>query len=150
MQDIVETKDAFELHADAPGFTPQDIDVKMQDGVLTISGKRTEEKHEEQGEKVTIKGQSHTHHYDAVARASRAALSTCVYLHLSCMAAFCSHNRAACMQCRRLATAAIERACMRLLFTPMTHSSSQLMHLAAHVSGNNFLQSCCAVNAGTF
>eukprot|EP00879_Flechtneria_rotunda_P012913 GHRR01013486.1.p4 GENE.GHRR01013486.1~~GHRR01013486.1.p4 ORF type:complete len:110 (+),score=39.93 GHRR01013486.1:548-877(+) len=52
MQDIVETKDAFELHADAPGFTPQDIDVKMQDGVLTISGKRTEEKHEEQGEKV--------------------------------------------------------------------------------------------------
>jgi HSP20 family protein len=50
--DIVETKDAFELHADAPGFTPEDINVQMQDGVLTISGKRQEEKHEEQGGKV--------------------------------------------------------------------------------------------------
>ncbi|KAF8062724.1 Heat shock 22 kDa protein [Scenedesmus sp. PABB004] len=50
--DIIETKDAFELHTDAPGFTPDDISVQMHEGVLTISGNRKEERVEKDGDKV--------------------------------------------------------------------------------------------------
>uniref|UniRef100_A0A383W5E9 SHSP domain-containing protein n=1 Tax=Tetradesmus obliquus TaxID=3088 RepID=A0A383W5E9_TETOB len=50
--DIIETKDAFELHCDAPGFSPADISVEMSEGMLTISGKRKEEKQEEREGKV--------------------------------------------------------------------------------------------------
>eukprot|EP00882_Tetradesmus_deserticola_P000315 GHRQ01000349.1.p2 GENE.GHRQ01000349.1~~GHRQ01000349.1.p2 ORF type:complete len:161 (+),score=71.90 GHRQ01000349.1:179-661(+) len=50
--DIVETKDAYLLHADAPGFSPSDINVEMADGMLTISGKKTEEKADESEGKV--------------------------------------------------------------------------------------------------
>ncbi|KAF6255666.1 HSP20-like chaperone [Scenedesmus sp. NREL 46B-D3] len=50
--DIVETKDAYLLHADAPGFCPADINVEMADGMLTISGKRREEKADEKEGKV--------------------------------------------------------------------------------------------------
>jgi HSP20 family protein len=50
--DIVETKDAFQLHADAPGFSPEDISVEMNEGVLTVSGKRKEEKVDEKEGKV--------------------------------------------------------------------------------------------------
>jgi HSP20 family molecular chaperone IbpA len=52
LQDIIETKDAFLLHADAPGFSPADISVEMAEGMLTISGKRQEEKTDEQDGKV--------------------------------------------------------------------------------------------------
>lgn len=52
MQDIVETPAAFELHCDAPGFSPDDISVEMNEGVMTISGKRKEEKREEKDGKV--------------------------------------------------------------------------------------------------
>lgn len=50
--DIVETKDSYQLHADAPGFSPQDINVEMHEGVLTVSGKRKEEKVDEKEGKV--------------------------------------------------------------------------------------------------
>ncbi|WIA15833.1 hypothetical protein OEZ85_012588 [Tetradesmus obliquus] len=50
--DIVETPAAFELHCDAPGFSPDDISVEMNEGVMTISGKRKEEKREEKDGKV--------------------------------------------------------------------------------------------------
>ncbi|KAF6260152.1 HSP20-like chaperone [Scenedesmus sp. NREL 46B-D3] len=52
LQDIVETPAAFELHCDAPGFTPKDINVEMNEGVITVSGKRKEEKQEEKEGKV--------------------------------------------------------------------------------------------------
>lgn len=52
LQDIIETKDAFELHCDAPGFSPADISVEMAEGMLTISGKRKEVKQEEREGKV--------------------------------------------------------------------------------------------------
>jgi hypothetical protein len=52
LQDIVETPAAFELHCDAPGFNPDDVSVEMNEGVLTISGKRKEEKQEEREGKV--------------------------------------------------------------------------------------------------
>jgi hypothetical protein len=53
LQDIVETPAAFELHCDAPGFSPDDVSVEMNEGVITISGKRKEEKQEEHEGKVS-------------------------------------------------------------------------------------------------
>lgn len=38
--DIKEQTDAYVLHADLPGVDPKDIDVHMEDGVLTIKGQR--------------------------------------------------------------------------------------------------------------
>lgn len=45
--DIVEEKDRFVLRADVPGVMPSDIDVSMEDGVLSISGERRTHKEEE-------------------------------------------------------------------------------------------------------
>ncbi len=45
--DIKETEDGFEIHADIPGVDPKDIDVHMENGVLTIKGERESEKKEE-------------------------------------------------------------------------------------------------------
>ncbi len=50
--DIKEESDRFVLHADIPGVKPEDIDVSMEDGVLTIKGeKESESKTEEKGYK---------------------------------------------------------------------------------------------------
>jgi len=38
--DIVEEKDRFVLRADVPGVKPEDIDVSMDAGVLSVSGER--------------------------------------------------------------------------------------------------------------
>jgi HSP20 family protein len=38
--DIIEEKDRFVLRADVPGVLPEDIDVSMDNGVLSISGER--------------------------------------------------------------------------------------------------------------
>jgi len=45
--DIKETNDAFILHADIPGVDPKDVDVHMENGILTIKGERESEKKEE-------------------------------------------------------------------------------------------------------
>lgn len=45
--DIVEETDRFVLRADVPGVKPEDIDVSMENGVLSVSGQRHEEKAEE-------------------------------------------------------------------------------------------------------
>ena len=45
--DVVEQKDRFVLRADVPGVKPEDIDVNMENGVLSVSGQRTEETTEE-------------------------------------------------------------------------------------------------------
>ncbi len=48
--DILEEKDRFVLRADVPGVAPDDIDVSMDAGVLTVSGERhAEERSEEAG-----------------------------------------------------------------------------------------------------
>jgi HSP20 family protein len=47
--DIVETENAFVAKADLPGLTKDDIELSLEDGVLSISGERTF-KHEEKGE----------------------------------------------------------------------------------------------------
>ena len=45
--DIVEEKDRFLIRADVPGVMRADIDVSMEDGVLTIAGERHTDKHED-------------------------------------------------------------------------------------------------------
>ena len=45
--DVVEQKDRFVLRADVPGVKPEDIDVNMENGVLSVSGQRAEETTEE-------------------------------------------------------------------------------------------------------
>jgi len=41
--DVHETKDAFVLRADLPGVDPNDIEVTMENGVLTLRGRRQSE-----------------------------------------------------------------------------------------------------------
>jgi len=45
--DIKEEKDRFLIKADIPGVDPKDIEVHMENGVLTIKGERENEKKEE-------------------------------------------------------------------------------------------------------
>lgn len=45
--DIVEEKERFVLRADVPGVKPEDIDVNMENGVLSVSGQRFEESSED-------------------------------------------------------------------------------------------------------
>ena len=45
--DIVEMKDAFLLRADVPGVVAEDIEVSMEEGVLTVSGERAADSHDE-------------------------------------------------------------------------------------------------------
>lgn len=47
--DLVETQDHFVLKADLPGMSENDVDVELENNVLTISGERKTE-HEEQHE----------------------------------------------------------------------------------------------------
>ena len=47
--DLVETQDEFVLKADLPGMNEGDVDVELENNVLTISGERKAE-HEEQHE----------------------------------------------------------------------------------------------------
>ena len=45
--DIKEEADRFVLHADIPGVDPKNIDIQMEDSMLTISGERESEKNEQ-------------------------------------------------------------------------------------------------------
>lgn len=45
--DIVEEKERFVLRADVPGVAPGDIEVSMEDGVLTIAGERHIDRHDD-------------------------------------------------------------------------------------------------------
>jgi HSP20 family protein len=47
--DVQETKDAFVLQADLPGVDPKDIEVTMENGVLTLCGRRQHEERKEEG-----------------------------------------------------------------------------------------------------
>ena len=47
--DLVETGDHFVLRADLPGMTESDVNIELEDTVLTVSGERRAE-HEEQKE----------------------------------------------------------------------------------------------------
>jgi HSP20 family protein len=45
--DIKEEDHCYAIHADVPGINPEDIDVSLEDGVLTISGERKFDNEEE-------------------------------------------------------------------------------------------------------
>jgi HSP20 family protein len=45
--DVIEEKDRFVLRADVPGVSPDDIEISMEGGVLSIAGRREQEKTEE-------------------------------------------------------------------------------------------------------
>ncbi|MDH5572312.1 MAG: Hsp20/alpha crystallin family protein, partial [Gammaproteobacteria bacterium] len=45
--DVKETETAFEILADIPGVDPKDIEVHMENGILSIKGERQSEKKEE-------------------------------------------------------------------------------------------------------
>lgn len=45
--DIKEEDDRYLLHADIPGVKPEEIEIAMESGVLTIKGERKEESEEE-------------------------------------------------------------------------------------------------------
>ena len=47
--DLVETDDHFVLRADLPGVTEEDVNIELEDNVLTLSGERKSE-HEEKRE----------------------------------------------------------------------------------------------------
>ena len=47
--DLVETDEDFVLRADLPGLNEQDVNIELEDNVLTLSGQRKAE-HEERGE----------------------------------------------------------------------------------------------------
>ena len=47
--DIVETEDAFVATADLPGLTKDDIEISLDDGVLSVSGERKVESEEGEG-----------------------------------------------------------------------------------------------------
>src|SRR5436305_15144102 len=47
--DLVETEDAFVLRADLPGLSEGDVNIELEDNVLTLSGERKAE-HEERKE----------------------------------------------------------------------------------------------------
>ncbi|MFL5822261.1 MAG: Hsp20/alpha crystallin family protein [Solirubrobacteraceae bacterium] len=47
--DLVETEDHFVLRADLPGLTESDVNIELEDNVLTVSGERKAE-HEERKE----------------------------------------------------------------------------------------------------
>lgn len=50
--DIKEESDKFVIHADIPGVKPEDIDISMEAGVLTVKGvKESETKTEKEGYK---------------------------------------------------------------------------------------------------
>jgi HSP20 family protein len=49
--DIVETSKELTLTAELPGMDQKDVDVSVEDGVVTIRGEKTEERKEEQNDK---------------------------------------------------------------------------------------------------
>ena len=54
--DIIEDKDAFRVKADIPGMDKKDIKVEVENGVLSISGEKKEEKVE--------KDKNHYYHFE--------------------------------------------------------------------------------------
>ena len=47
--DVQELKDAFVVRADLPGVEPKDIDITMENGVLSLRGRRQHETKQEDG-----------------------------------------------------------------------------------------------------
>lgn len=48
--DLYDDKDAFVLSVELPGMKKEDIDISLQEGVLTVSGERRHEKENKEGQ----------------------------------------------------------------------------------------------------
>jgi len=48
--DITETENAYKVHVEIPGVSPQDVDVTLHNGILTVKGEKTTSHEHEQGE----------------------------------------------------------------------------------------------------
>lgn len=48
--DVMETKDEIQVLTELPGMRPEDVEVSLEDNVLTISGEKTQERREEDRE----------------------------------------------------------------------------------------------------
>lgn len=46
--DVEETEDAYRISADVPGIDPKEIDITLENGILTLKGERKEEKTSEE------------------------------------------------------------------------------------------------------
>jgi HSP20 family protein len=46
--DVAETDKAFEVTAELPGAKPEDVDISLSDGILTVKGEKKTEKDEKQ------------------------------------------------------------------------------------------------------
>ncbi|MFT3706584.1 MAG: Hsp20/alpha crystallin family protein [Archangium sp.] len=53
--DVIETDKAIEIHLDVPGFTPEQIDVKLEANTLTISAEKKDEKTTEEKDRGFIR-----------------------------------------------------------------------------------------------
>lgn len=60
--DILEEPDRFVLYADIPGVDPQDIEVQMDHGLLTIKGVRSGTDHKQEGRYARIERMHGTFH----------------------------------------------------------------------------------------
>jgi len=47
--DVQRTDDGYRLQAALPGYRPEDVQVTLENGVLTVDGKRSDERRTEQG-----------------------------------------------------------------------------------------------------
>lgn len=52
--EIVENEKELTLTAELPGMEEKDVDVAIEDGILTVRGEKTEERKEEEGKKVYL------------------------------------------------------------------------------------------------
>ena len=48
--EVVDCNGEYRIAAELPGLSPDDIDIKLNDSMLTIRGEKTEEKHEEKAD----------------------------------------------------------------------------------------------------
>ena len=55
MMDVSETKDAVMVKAEVPGMDPKDIQISLQEQLLTIKGEKRQEKEEKKGTTIPIK-----------------------------------------------------------------------------------------------
>ena len=56
--DITETDDMFVIHGDLPGVPKENINIELENGVLTVSAHYEEKKEEKEGEKVVLQERS--------------------------------------------------------------------------------------------
>lgn len=56
--DITETDDMFVIHGDLPGVSKENINIELENGVLTVSAHYEEKKEEKEGEKVVLQERS--------------------------------------------------------------------------------------------